>query len=163
ADRHSAVFKNDMTLSDAQRLTVVNWIEAGAKRGEGDDPLPKVATPAPQWVLGKPDVVLDLPPFDIPASGIIPYQYFTLANPTKEDKYLSAVTYLPGANTAVHHIVAGWNPDGVTSRGQNWKTDTGGWGPGSDPTRYPTDTGNKVPAGGTYTFEMHYTPNGKAQ
>src|SRR5262249_23457940 len=57
----------------------------------------------------------------------------------------------------------GWNPDGVTSRGQGWKTDTGGWGPGSDPTRYPTDTGNKVPAGGTYTFEMHYTPNGKAQ
>lgn len=163
ADRHGAQFKNDMSLSDSEILTVVNWIEAGAPRGEGEDPLPKIAQPAPRWPYGQPDVVLDLPAFDIPSSGIIPYQHFVVANPTKEDKFLKSVVYLPGANQAVHHIVAGWNPDGRTSMGQGWDVDTGGWGPGSDPTRYPADTGNKVGANGSYIFQMHYTPNGKAQ
>src|SRR6185503_11088323 len=162
-DRHGTDFKNDLNLSNQQILTLVNWVEAGSPRGEGEDPLPKIVKPAPQWPFGQPDVVLDLPSFDIPASGIVPYQHLTVPNPAKEAKFLKSVVYLPGANKAVHHIVAGWNPDGKTSMGQNWDTDTGGWGPGSDPTRYPTDTGNKVGAGGTFVFQMHYTPNGTAQ
>lgn len=163
ADRHGATFKNDMSLSDTQLLTLVNWIEAGAARGEGDDPLAKITAPAPQWPLGKPDVVIDLPEFSIPASGVLPYEHFVVPNPTKEAKFLKAVTYLPGASTAVHHIVAGWNEDGKTSMGQGWEVDTGGWGPGSEPTRYPPDTGNRVGANGNFVFQMHYTPNGKAQ
>lgn len=162
-DRHSTAFKNNLNLSDSQVLTLVNWIEAGSARGEGEDPLPAIVKPAPHWPYGQPDVVLDLPAFDIPASGVLPYQYFTLPNPSKDAKFLKSVVYLPGANKAVHHIVAGWNPDGKTSRGQGWDVDTGGWGPGSDPTRYPADTGNKVGASGNFVFEMHYTPNGKAQ
>jgi hypothetical protein len=163
ADRHGATFKNDMSLSDAQLLTIVNWIETGAARGGGDDPLSKITTPAPQWPLGRPDVVIDLPEFSIPASGVLPYEHFVVPNPTKEAKFLKAVTYLPGASTAVHHIVAGWNQDGKTSMGQGWEVDTGGWGPGSEPTRYPADTGNRVGANGNFVFQMHYTPNGKAQ
>jgi hypothetical protein len=162
-NRHGADFKNDLNLSDSQILTLVNWIEAGSPRGEGEDPLPKVAQPAPHWPYGQPDMVLDLPPFDIPSSGIIPYQHFVVPNPTKDAKFLKSVVYLPGANKAVHHIVAGWNPDGRTSQGQGWDVDTGGWGPGSDPTRYPADTGNKVGASGNFVFQMHYTPNGTAQ
>lgn len=163
ADRHGASFKNDMSLSDRQLLTVVNWIEAGAARGKGEDPLAAITASAPQWPLGKPDVVLDLPEFAIPASGVLPYEHFVVPNPVKEAKFLKAVTYLPGASTAVHHIVAGWNEDGKTSMGQGWEVDTGGWGPGSEPTRYPADTGNRVGANGNFVFQMHYTPNGKAQ
>ncbi len=163
ADRHGAKFKNDMSLSDTKLLTLVNWVEAGAPRGEGDDPLAKMAYTAPEWPFGKPDVILNLPEFAIPASGVLPYEHFVVPNPTKEAKFLKAVAYHPSASTAVHHIVAGWNPDGKTSMGQGWDVDTGGWGPGSDPTRYPADTGNKVGAGGNFVFQMHYTPNGKAQ
>ena len=165
ADTAHAQFKNNWGLNDKELLTVVNWIEAGAARGEGEDPLAKQFTgyKAPTWELGPPDVILDLPPFDVPASGIVAYQHFVLPNPTKEEKYLAAVTYLPGASKALHHIVAGWNPEGKQSRGQGWDVDTGGWGPGSEVTRYPDNTGNKVGAGGNYVFQMHYTPNGKAQ
>jgi mono/diheme cytochrome c family protein len=162
SDRHGS-FKNDLSLSDAQILTLVNWVEAGAPRGEGEDPLPKVAQPAPQWPYGQPDVVLDLPSFDVPASGIVPYQHLIVKNPMSEAKFLKSVVYHPGATQALHHIVAGWNPEGKTSQGQGWEVDTGGWGPGSDPTRYPADTGNKVGANGQFVFQMHYTPNGKAQ
>lgn len=161
ADHHGADFKNDLSLSDQQTLTLVNWVEAGAPRGDGEDPLAKLNYTAPEWPLGQPDVILDLPSFDVPATGLVPYQEFVVKNPAKEGKYLEAVAYLPGAAPVVHHIVAGWNPEGVTSQGQNWRVDTGGWGPGSDPTRYPADTGPLVPAGGSFVFQMHYTPNGK--
>ena len=98
----------------------------------------------------------------MPASGIVDYQLLRVKNPTKETKFLQAVAYLPGARQQVHHIVAGWNPDGKSTMGQGWEVDTGGWGPGSEPTNYPADTGNMVPANGEFVFQMHYTPNGKA-
>jgi hypothetical protein len=155
--------KVNMTLSDAQTKTLVHWIEAGAQRGDGEDKLAKLGYVAPEWPYGQPDVVLELPPFDVPASGIVAYQNLKVKNPTKEPKFLQAVAYLPGASKAVHHIVAGWNPDGKSTMGQGWDVDTGGWGPGSEPTNYPADTGNMVPANGEFVFQMHYTPNGKAQ
>jgi mono/diheme cytochrome c family protein len=154
--------KVDGRLTDAQTKTLVHWIEAGAPRGAGEDPLAKLGYVAPEWPYGQPDVVLELPAFDVPASGIVDYQNLKVKNPTKEAKFLQAVAYLPGARQQVHHIVAGWNPDGKTSMGQGWEVDTGGWGPGSEPTNYPADTGNMVPANGEFVFQMHYTPNGKA-
>jgi hypothetical protein len=163
AGKHGHDLKADMTLSDQQTKTLVHWIEAGAQRGDGDDPLAKLGYVAPEWPYGQPDVVLDLPPFDVPASGVVAYQNLVVKNPTKEPKFLQSVAYLPGAKTAIHHIVAGWNPDGKKTQGQGWDVDTGGWGPGSDPTTYPADTGNMVGANGEFVFQMHYTPNGKAQ
>lgn len=160
--KHSHDLKVDGRLTDAQMKTLVHWIEAGAPRGQGEDPLAKLNYVAPEWPYGQPDVVLELPSFDVPASGIVDYQNLRVKNPTKEDKFLQAVAYLPGARQQVHHIVAGWNPDGKTSMGQGWEVDTGGWGPGSEPTNYPADTGNMVPANGEFVFQMHYTPNGKA-
>jgi mono/diheme cytochrome c family protein len=154
--------KTDGRLTDAQTKTLVHWIEAGASRGQGEDPLAKLGYVAPEWPYGKPDVVLELPTFDVPASGIVDYQLLKVKNPTKETKFLQAVAYLPGARQQVHHIVAGWNPDGKSTSGQGWEVDTGGWGPGSEPTNYPADTGNMVPANGEFVFQMHYTPNGKA-
>jgi hypothetical protein len=162
ADGHGHELKNDMTLTDEQTKTLIHWIEAGAQRGDGDDPLAKLNYVAPEWPYGPPDVILELPAFNVPASGVIDYQNLVVKNPTKEPKFLQAVAYIPGASKQVHHIVAGWNPDGKHSAGQGWEVDTGGWGPGSDPTTYPADTGNMVGANGEFVFQMHYTPNGQA-
>lgn len=162
AGKGGHALKNDMTLSDAQTKTLVNWIEAGAQRGEGDDPLARLNFVASEWPYGQPDVVLELPSFDVAATGLVDYQNLIVKNPTQETKFLQAVAYLPGARQQVHHIVAGWNPDSKPSMGQGWEVDTGGWGPGSEPTNYPADTGNIVPGGGEFVFQMHYTPNGKA-
>jgi peroxiredoxin len=42
ADPHYGAWKNDMSLSAEQTKTIVNWVEAGAPRGAGEDPLKKV-------------------------------------------------------------------------------------------------------------------------
>lgn len=163
AGRNSHDLKVDMRLTDDQTLKLINWIDAGAERGEGPDPLASLDYVAPEWPYGEPDEVLELPSFDVPASGIVDYQNLVVKNPVDEPKFLEAVAYLPGAAPVVHHIVAGWNPDGKHTMGQGWDVDTGGWGPGSEPTTYPEDTGNMVGSGGEYIFQMHYTPNGVAQ
>ena len=44
ADPHIGQWQDDRSLSVAERQTLVHWIEAGAPRGNGPDPL--AATPA---------------------------------------------------------------------------------------------------------------------
>jgi hypothetical protein len=39
ADPHSALFEGELALDAAARQTLVHWLEAGAPRGSGADPL----------------------------------------------------------------------------------------------------------------------------
>ena len=77
-----------MRLSDAQIKTIVNWVEAGAPRGEGQDPLPDAAKPAPKWPLGEPDVVVQVPTFNVPETGIVGYQDRSVPTKLTEGKWL---------------------------------------------------------------------------
>ena len=66
ADETVGHFQDDKRLSPDQIKTLVHWIEAGAPRGEGADPLAKVKFEAAEWPLGKPDLILDVPAYDHP-------------------------------------------------------------------------------------------------
>ncbi|HET9159609.1 MAG TPA: redoxin domain-containing protein, partial [Caulobacteraceae bacterium] len=74
ADPHVGKFSDDKRLTPEQTKTLVHWIEAGAPRGAGKDPLAGKKFAAQDWPLGKPDVVLDVPAYTIPATGIVEYQ-----------------------------------------------------------------------------------------
>jgi hypothetical protein len=161
SDSHGSKWGDDMRLSDQQMLTVVNWIEAGAPRGEGVDPLPTAAKPAPKWPMGEPDVVKTIEAFDVPASGIVDYQSRSEATGLTEGKWLKAVAW---ANTTptVHHALAGWIPNvDPKGRGFSWNVALGGYGPGGAPNLTPPDTGILLPPGGSFAWQMHYTPVGK--
>ena len=105
ADPHYGVFKNDRALSTDNVKTLVHWIEAGSPRGEGADPLAAMQKEWPDWALGKPDVVLELPPFDVPSTGVIAYQDIRVKNPIGRDVWLKAIDYAPGDRAVVHHIL----------------------------------------------------------
>ncbi len=49
SDNHGATWTDDMRPTNEQVKTIINWIEAGAPRGTGADPLPDAAQPAPKW------------------------------------------------------------------------------------------------------------------
>lgn len=162
SDTHGSKWTDDMRLSDQQLLTVVNWIEAGSPRGEGADPLPDAAKPAPKWELGEPDLVMQIPDFAVPASGIIDYQDRSKATNFTEGKWLKAVAWA-NASPAVHHALAGWIPQvNEDGRGFSWNVALGGYGPGGTPNLTPTDTGIYIPPGGSFAWQMHYTSFGKA-
>ncbi|MBS0333929.1 MAG: hypothetical protein JSS35_14265, partial [Proteobacteria bacterium] len=114
ADPHIGTFKNDQGLTAEQRKTLVHWIEAGAPRGDGPDPLLANANKhAPDWPveLGKPDVVVNLPAFKVPATGLVEYQNDLVDNPFKQDTWLKAIAMKPGDRRVLHHVVSNHVPD----------------------------------------------------
>ncbi len=161
-DPHVGKFKDDKSLSGQQITTLINWIEAGAPRGEGEDRLAKVKHVAPEWPLGKPDLIVDIPKYTIPATGYVDYQYPNVPNPLKEGKWLKAATAKVSQRQGVHHILSGVIPEGATSRGmQAWGGAVGGYTVGMESTVAPNGIGSWVPAGGQFGYQMHYTPFGK--
>jgi hypothetical protein len=165
SDPNIGTFLHDRSLQAEEIKTLVHWIEAGAPRGEGPDPLAKVRAPIPDWPLGTPDVVLDLPAFDVPVTGVVEYQYPVIANPLTEGKWLRASTVKVGSRETVHHLLSGYMKempkDGRNNTGR-WGVSVGGYAVGAESSIARENVGSYIPAGGAIGFQMHYTPIGKA-
>ena len=164
ADPHVGEWLDDVGLSNQERATLVHWIEAGAPRGKGDDPLPALAGARPsEWRLGEPDLVIELPAYDVPASGVVDYQFPTVANPLDRDVWVRALDVLPGDSQVVHHVLVGLVEGGEgPERGGVFDDYLGGYAPGTGATVAPEGTGLFVPKGNRFLAQMHYTPYGKA-
>ena len=164
ADPHIGVWKNDKSLNVKQAQALVHWIEAGAPRGDGEDPLQGLAIARVEWPLGEPDLILEIPEYTIPASGVVEYKFPRLANPLEQGVWVKAATVIPGNREVVHHILAG-SIDATTAQA---KRDSGvfdnyliGYAPGNESNIFPQDTGVYIAPGGEYTFQLHYTPIGR--
>jgi mono/diheme cytochrome c family protein len=164
ADPHVGAFQDDKSLSPDQIKTVVHWIEAGAPRGDGPDPLAAKRHVAQKWPLGTPDVILKVPAFDIPASGVVDYQRPFIPNPVTEGRWIRASTVNVSQRQGVHHILTGYMKD-VPADGQGnesrWGASVGGYAVGSESTIAPTNAGTYLPPGGGIGIQAHYTPFGK--
>jgi hypothetical protein len=165
ADPHIGKFKNDQSISADEMKTLVHWIEAGAPRGDGGDILKEQASVAPEWPveLGKPDIIVDLPAFDVPASGIVEYQNQKVDNPFKEDAWLRAIAIKPGNLAVLHHVVSNHVPDPKLPRSKVPGGSVGSYTPGAQPQIIADNAGAPVPAGGKLNFQMHYTTTGKPE
>jgi hypothetical protein len=165
ADPHVGKFSDNKNLSPAEIKTLVHWIEAGAPRGAGPDPLGAKKHVAEEWPLGKPDLVLNVPTYKIPASGVVDYQYPYAVNPLTEGKWLKASTVKVGSRQGVHHILTGYMekvPQPGESRRENaWGVSVGGYAVGAESEVMPKNTGAYLPPGGAVGFQVHYTPFGK--
>jgi hypothetical protein len=164
ADPHVGRFSADKNLSAADIKTLVHWIEAGAERGDGPDPLAATKHVAAEWPLGKPDLVLNIPAFTVPASGVVDYQRPAIVNSQTEGRWIRATTVKPGDRQAVHHVLTGWMaqmPETGRSSETRWRGSVGGYAVGAESTVFDNDVGTYLPAGGAIGFQMHYTPYGK--
>jgi Copper type II ascorbate-dependent monooxygenase, C-terminal domain len=157
-------FEHDGSLSADQVRNIVHWVEAGSPRGEGADPLAAKTHTAPDWPLGKPDLVIDVPSYTVPASGVVDYQYPVASNPMTEGRWVKAATLLPGDRQATHHILSGYmskmSAGGAASTMQ-WEASYGEYAVGGESLSLPEKVGIMLPAGGGMGFQMHYTPYGK--
>lgn len=183
ADARYGAFKNDRRLADDDINKIVAWIEQGMPEG---DP---AQLPAPKeypdgWAIGDPDMVITLPePVDVPATGVMPYIYFSQESEFAEDKWVQAVEARPGAPGVVHHIIVFLQfpkPETAANEGSGDSGEEGGerrrrrrggsfdhdgwlvaWAPGAQPQQFAPGTALKVPAGSKFIWQMHYTTNGK--
>jgi mono/diheme cytochrome c family protein len=165
ADETVGHFMDDDRLTPDQIKTLVHWVEAGSPRGEGADPLAKIKFQAPEWPLGKPDVIVDIPPAEIPATGVMEYQRPVVKNVMTEGRWMKATTFRVSDRQVVHHILSGVvDGDGgatKTASESEWGASLGGYGPGRGSNISPKDLGTWVPPSGGVAFQNHYTPYGK--
>ncbi len=167
ADPAHQKFANDFSLTPKQQSSLVTWLDAGAPRGEGADPLLSVpAEPASTWPLGEPDIILTIPKQAIPATGQIDYRTPKLTNPFKTNVWVRAATVRADNKAVVHHALVFYsksgNPELESLGGLGGYF--AGYVPGMDQVAFPESTAKLLEAGpkGTFEFQMHYTPNGTA-
>jgi len=160
ADHFYQSFTNDISLSPSNAALLVKWIDDGAPRGGGIDPLTNVppqtdypfAWPAS---LGTPDIIIPIGNQAIPASGQIDYRYVFIPY-TGPSVSLRAAIILPGTVPAVHHLVAGTGADDVLHSFMTLYV------PGTYLGAFPSNTYKFLANGTTIGFQLHYTAIGVA-
>jgi hypothetical protein len=114
ADPAHGKFLNDRRLSAQEKDVISRWVAAGAPQGDAKD-LPARPTYTEGWTIGTPDAVVAMEkPYDLPAQGEIPYQYFEVATNFTEDKWVQALEIRPGDRSVVHHVLVYARYPGMT-------------------------------------------------
>lgn len=163
ADPAHGKFANDRRLTADEVATITAWADNGAPEGNAKD-LPKAPEFVAGWNIGKPDRVIDMgADFDVPAAGEVPYKYYTVDPGFTEDMWIEAAECRPDKRSVVHHIIVF-----VVDPKEPQLAGTGGnllvgWAPGDPPMNYSSGTAKLIRAGSKLRFQMHYTPNGKAE
>jgi thiol-disulfide isomerase/thioredoxin len=184
ADPAYGKFKNDRSLSEDEKSTLLSWIDQGCPEGDPAE-LPAPRSYPEGWTFGKPDEVFSMAePFHVPAAGPpggLEYEYIKVGEPFKEDKWVQGVEIHPGVRGVVHHVLVFVKPPQKRTPPPNAPpifqlfTDfdvndpdgfgqmfLSGYAPGAPPFVFGPGLGKKIVKGSQLVFELHYTPNGTA-
>jgi len=155
---------NDCSLSKQDKNDLLAWLASERPKGNPADAPAKLIFPA-QWVLGEPDAIVQLPrAVTIKAEGTMPYQFLTASTDFAEDRWVSGYEILPTDPSVVHHVIVQVHKKGskVRDRGEGSEGYWAAYVPGNTHNQWPEGFAKKLPAGATISFQIHYTPNGKA-
>jgi hypothetical protein len=113
-------FVDNFTLAQNEIDTIAKWADGGAIEGDAKD-----APPPVQWVEGwrtNPDVVIEVPAFNVPARGWVEGMIMILPSPFKKDTWVTSIEIRPGVPAVVHHAGVRFAPhfDGVKYRQFYW-------------------------------------------
>ncbi|MGA9767464.1 MAG: thiol-disulfide isomerase [Blastocatellia bacterium] len=176
ATQPSGTFLNDRRLSDADRDTLIRWVDGGAMKGDQKD-LPDMPKFSDNWEIGTPDVVLSMSQdYEVPDSGTVAYQYFQVPTNFTEDKWVQAIEVRPGTRSIVHHILVFCREPGAKPREMGYvsvipkmpqrsaRTDSliATTAPGTNAMIFRPGSALRVKAGSVLVLQMHYTTNGAA-
>lgn len=150
---------NDRRLSERDRRDLFAWIDAGAPEGDAAS-APLRRGFAEGWQLGRaPDAVIRIPEArEVPAQGVLEYDYMYVKTNWEEDRWVTAAEIVPTAPQVTHHVIVFLEEPDAEERGP-WLV---GYAPGMQPSEWPEGTAKRIPAGAWLMFELHYTPNGQA-
>ncbi|MBM3970189.1 MAG: redoxin domain-containing protein [Planctomycetes bacterium] len=157
-------FANARNLPDHEKRVLLEWVQAGAPEGDRID-LPPVRSFTDGWQLPRePDLIVNMrdKPFNVPASGTVRYQYFSVDPKLTEDKWVTAAEIQPGERSVVHHVLVFAKTDAELRKFDGEGAFLAAYVPGFLPQQYPTGMAKLVPAGAKLIFQVHYTPNGRA-
>lgn len=158
------IFSNDRSLPEADKAALLGWLKSGRPPGDpAEAPLPR-KFPA-GWSVGTPDVVFQIPePVAIQAEGTMRYQNRVVETSLTEERWVQGYEILPTAPEVVHHVIVKVHPEGseIRQRGEGEEGFFAAYVPGNSHRMLPPGFAKRLPAGSRLSFQIHYTPNGKA-
>ena len=171
-DPHVGEFDGAPGLTNLEVQKLINWIAAGSINDSANDPLTELTWPDTKWHLGEPDMIVKIPPQQIPATGVLDYR--NLAVPLTElteSRWVRGSEVSPGDYGVVHHVIPTViPPSGGIARGEGLNSvlalnpevpTMAGYAPGYSDRMEKENTGALLEAGSTIVFQMHYTTSGK--
>ena len=193
--------RNSRALGEAEIGTIVKWVDGGSLdvtvegrvearvegRAEGAASA-VVADPARPsgWQLGKPDVVIRVPGYKVPAQGTLQYTFLVTPMNFADDRWIAAAEWKIDQRAVVHHMNAFVRPPGSSylktalanqlyvatkdergaRRGDEKEVDRRelliGYEPGYRPAPWGEGRAKLIRKGSDVVFEIHYTANGTA-
>jgi hypothetical protein len=167
----SSSFKNELTLTDQERMTLSAWVDGGTPEGEPP------AQPVP------PPVAVALSRVDVDVGFFTPYTVsgtadqsvcFALDMQVPAGTWIKGIRVVPGNQGVVHHVnviadptrnsLAFRTPAGTVDcngyPGADQKQGLTFWVPGSLPVELPDDVGIYLPDNSSLIVEVHYHPRG---
>ncbi len=159
--QHS-LWSNDRSLTDTDKSNMLAWLAGDLKKGNpADAPLPRTFESG--WLIGKPDAVFQMPkPIAVKATGTMPYQVVSVDTNFDEEHWVQAMEVQPSAREVVHHVLIFATPKGAPRGAAEAQGFFAAYVPGNNTLIYPEGYAKRLPKNATITFQMHYTPNGKA-
>ncbi len=159
-----AVFSNDRSMPEADKSALLSWLKSGLPLGDPAE-APVARKFADGWTVGTPDVVFQIPePVEIKAEGAMPYQNRVVETTLAEERWVQGYEILPTAPEVVHHVIVKVHPKGSSARerGEGEEGFFAAYVPGNSYRMLPPGFAKRLPAGSKLSFQIHYTPNGKA-
>jgi Flp pilus assembly protein TadD len=175
-----AHFEGERILTAEQIQTLADWAAAGAPEGDPKS-LPKTSQWPEGWTLGKPDLVLKTPLFNVPAEGKDIYRSFVIPIPTLKTQFVAAVAFDAGNRAVAHHAFLRLDATRA-SRDMDARDPLPGfegmetpqsamspdghflsWQPGKRASRNPPDMSWRLPPKTDLVLQMHLQPTGKPE
>ena len=164
-------FKNDPSLSDQQIETIVSWVDSGTPLGDSAEEPAPIDWPADYqyWQVsqmtdwGPPDVIIESPPFTVPANGLDQWWMPDTALPEiTERKWIRAVETRPAdeeSGYVFHH--ANTNLVRFSDSGEQGGGGLSSAAVGKRVDMYPSDAGKLIMPGDRIRYRLHLFPMGQ--
>ena len=150
-------FKDDKSLSDDEILTVGNWVQNGAPRGNPEDaPAPVEFQEFGAWTI-EPDVIVTSPPHTVPAEAGDWWGDYIVPSGIPDDRYIKAIQTRAGDLRVVHHALtyAVTDPDALLNDSSE-DAFLNEYAVGKNADVYPDGTGRLFPGDARVRFSFHY-------
>ena len=171
-------FKDSYALTDDEKKTILDWIDAGTPEGDAANMPPAIENKS-EWPLGQPDQVVAMTQEYIPPRGKDVYRCFVLPATFDTTQYLTAIDVLPGNRQLVHHVLLFTDTTGQAEKmdGQDGEPgyscfggpgftlalngSLGGWAPGQRSRFLPDGIGIEITKNARIVMQVHYFPVGR--
>jgi tetratricopeptide (TPR) repeat protein len=172
-------FVGQARLTAAERDLIARWAKDGAVEGDARD-LPPRPEFSEGWQLGRPDLVVTLPRYALPAEGTDVFRIFAVPIPVDRLRFVRGIEFNPGNARVVHHANIRVDATAASRRFDESDPAPGyegllahsatypdgyflGWTPGQVAPLLPKGLGWRLNAGTDLVVEVHMQPSGRGE